>query len=29
MVRPADYIHPEDGSYHWVCSSDEIVYALL
>lgn len=36
MVRPADYIHPEDeaarreyGSYPWVCSSDEIVYALL
>ena len=29
MVRPADYIHPEYGSYPWVCNSDEIVYALL
>lgn len=35
MVRPADYIHPEDEAARrnmeaiLVCSSDEIVYALL
>lgn len=36
MVRPADYIHPEDEAARrnmeaipGFCSSDEIVYALL